>query len=328
MAAYNNGRSMIKKALAAALLVVTPHASYAQTYPSRPITLIVPFAAGGPADVVARILANVLNKTTRVVVENVGGAGGNLGSLRVARAAPDGYTILFQNISMAISPALYPKLDYSPLKDFETIGLVAQQPNVLLSRPSAPSDFPTFLNYLKTNQSKLSFANTGPGGASHLCAILVMNALNLNITSVPYRGTSVAMNDLIGGQVDLLCDSVATAPPYIQSGVVKAYAVTSKQRSVALPDTPSLHELGLTDFDMVNWTALYAPKNTPQSIIQTLTLKLQEAVQDPDLQAALKRIGSEPMPKERATPEAGRAYLESELKRWDDVIKKAGITLN
>jgi tripartite-type tricarboxylate transporter receptor subunit TctC len=155
-----------------------------------------------------------------------------------------------------------------------------------------------------------------------------MNALSLNLTSVPYRGTSLAMNDLVGGQVDLLCDSVATAPPYIQSGKVKAYAVTSKQRAASLPDTPSLHELGLTDFDTVNWTALYAPKNTPQPIIQTLTLKLQDALQDPDLQAALKRIGSEPMPRERATPEAARAYLQSELKRWDALIKKAQIKLN
>ena len=203
----------------------------AQSYPTHPITMIVPFAAGGPADIVGRIFAKHLSKTLPVVVENIGGAGGNLGSDHVARAAPDGYTLLFQNMSMAISPSLYKKLQYDPLKSFDYIGLVAYQPNVVLTGPTVKADtFAEFEAYLKANQSKLTFANSGTGGASYLCAILFMNALKLHITSVPYRGTSQAMTDLLGGHVDLLCNSVATAIPYIKAGSVRAFGVTSPER--------------------------------------------------------------------------------------------------
>jgi tripartite-type tricarboxylate transporter receptor subunit TctC len=314
---------MTRAGSAAALAVLLlAYPVWAQTYPTRPITMIVPFAAGGPADVVGRILANHLSKKLPIVVENIGGAGGNLGSAHVARSAPDGYTLLFQNISMAISPSLYKKLDYDPLKNFEYIGLVAYQPNVVLTGPNVPaSTFVEFESYLKANQARLSFANTGTGGASYLCAILFMNALKLDITSVPYRGTSQAMTDLLGGQVDLLCDSVATATPYIKAGSVKAFGVTSTDRFSQLPEVPTLAEQGLTGFNMVNWTALYAPKGTPAPILAALQSALFAVVSDPTFKSDLERIGSSPVAPDRANADALANYLKSEMQRWSAILK-------
>lgn len=303
-----------------ALLFAGPAA--AQNYPTHPITVIVPFAAGGPADVVGRILAKHLSGSLPVVVENIGGAGGNLGTDHVARSAPDGYTLLFQNISMAISPSLYKKLQYDPLKDFDYIGLVAYQPNVVLAAPTVKADsFAEFATYLKAHQSTLTFANSGTGGASYLCAILFMNALKLHMTSVPYRGTSQAMTDLLGGQVDLLCDSVATATPYIQAGKVKAFGVTSPERFPGLPQIPALSEEGLTGFNMVNWTALYAPKSTPAAVLATLRDALSKVVADPGFKSDLERIGSTPFPPGRADSTALAGYLKSEMQRWSDLLK-------
>jgi tripartite-type tricarboxylate transporter receptor subunit TctC len=298
----------------------------AQTFPSRPIRLIVPFAAGGPGDAVGRLLAQTMSKTHTVVVENVGGAGGNIGAARVAKAPPDGYTLLFHQLGMAISPLLYPKLDYDPLTDFEYIGLVAYQPNVLITRPNVPANsFSELLAYLRSNRDKLGFASTGPGGASHLCAILFMNATQIEIRSVPYRATSLALTDLLGGQVDLLCDSVATATPHIQSGAVRAYGVTSKSRATSLPDVPTLDAQGLTGFDMVTWTALYAPRYTPPPVVDRLVAMLQAAVDDAQFTANLQQIGSQAMPKGRATPQALASYLKEEMQRWAPIIRSAHI---
>jgi tripartite-type tricarboxylate transporter receptor subunit TctC len=313
-------------ALAAAAAFAQAPSAGAQTYPTHPITMIVPFAAGGPADVVGRILAKHLSAKLPIIVENIGGAGGNLGSAHVARSAPDGYTVLFQNISMAISPALYPKLDYDPIKDFDDLGLVAYQPNVVLTGPKFPATtFAEFVSMLRANQAKLSFANTGTGGASYLCAVLFMNALKLDITSVPYRGTSQAMTDLLGGQVDLLCDSVATATPYIKAGSVKAFGVTSTERFSQLPDVPTLAEQGMTGFDMVNWTALYAPKGTPPAILTELRNKLHDVVTDPNFLADLKNVGSAPVSADRANADAHARYLTAEMQRWAVVLK--GVTV-
>ncbi len=311
-------------ALSAALLLSMP--AGAETFPARPIKLVVPFAAGGPGDTVGRLLAQAMSKTHTVVVENIGGAGGNIGAARVAKAPPDGYTLLFHQLGMAISPLLYSKLDYNPLTDFEYIGLVAYQANVLIARPSTPaSGLSELLAYLGSNRDRLAFANTGPGGASHLCAILFMNATGIDIKSVPYRATSLALTDLLGGQVDLLCNSVATATPYIQSGAVKAYGVTSRTRATSLPDVLSLDEQGLAGFDMVTWTALYAPRHTPRPAVDVLVGMLQTAVDDPQFTASLQRVGSQPMPKERATPAALAAHLKQEMDRWAPIIKSAHI---
>jgi tripartite-type tricarboxylate transporter receptor subunit TctC len=319
-------RMGIFMAFAAMLIFAPASPAGAQTYPTHPITMIVPFAAGGPADVVGRILAKHLSAKLPIIVENIGGAGGNLGSAHVARSAPDGYTVLFQNISMAISPALYPKLDYDPVKDFDDLGLVAYQPNVVLTGPKFPATtFSEFVSMLQANQAKLSFANTGTGGASYLCAVLFMNALKLDITSVPYRGTSQAMTDLLGGQVDLLCDSVATATPYIKAGSVKAFGVTSTERFSQLPDVPTLAEQGMTGFDMVNWTALYAPKGTPPAILTELRNKLHDVVTDPNFKADLNNVGSAPVSAERANADAHARYLTAEMQRWAVVLK--GVTV-
>lgn len=302
------------------------HPAAAQTFPTHPITMIVPFAAGGPADVVGRILAKHLSQTLPVIVENIGGAGGNLGTDHVARSEPDGYTLLFQNISMAISPSLYKKLQYDPLKDFDYIGLVAYQPNVILTGPSIKAgNFGELESYLASHQSTLTIANSGTGGASYLCAILFMNALKLHMTSVPYRGTSQAMTDLLGGQVDLLCDSVATATPYIDAGKVKAFGVTSPQRFAGLPQVPALSEEGLPGFNMVNWTGLYAPKGTPAEVLAKLRTSLAEVISDPSFKSDLERIGSTPFAPDHAGAEALAAYLKSEMQRWSGLLKEVAL---
>jgi tripartite-type tricarboxylate transporter receptor subunit TctC len=313
--------------LAATLMLsLTSTIAPADVYPSRPIKLVVPFAAGGPGDTVGRLVAQAMSKSHAVIVENIGGAGGNVGAARVAKAAPDGYTVLFHQLGMAVSPSLYPKLDYDPLTDFEYIGLVAFQPNVLITRPSLPAtDFSQLLSYLRSNRDQLAFANTGPGGASHLCAILFMNATQIEIKSVPYRATSLALTDLLGGQVDLLCDSVATATPYIRSGAVKAYGVTGRTPAATLPDVPTLEGQGLAGFDMVTWTALYAPRHTPKPAIDVLTAMLQSAVDDEQFKSSLRNIGSQAMPRERATPDALASHLRREMERWAPIIRNAHI---
>jgi len=316
-------------ALVVASAVVASAAANAQSYPTRPIKLVAPFAAGGPNDTVARMLAQAMGKTPQasgqtIFVENVSGAGGNIGATFVSRAQPDGYTLLFHQLGMAVSPALYPKLEYNALSDFEYIGLVAYQPNVLVTWADLPAaNFPELLTYMRANSEKLSFASTGPGGASHLCSILLMSKTGINIKSVPYRATSPALTDLLGGNVDLLCDSVATAAPYIQSNKVKAFGVTSLTRSNNLPEVPTLDEQGLKGFEMTTWTGLYAPKGTPKPVVEKLAEMLQSAVQDQTFQAGLHKIGSAAMPKERATPEALSAFLRQEMQRWEPIIKDA-----
>ena len=309
---------------AAILLAMSSLCAHAQEYPTRSITLVVPFAAGGPGDTVGRLLAEAMSKPQRVIVENIGGAGGNVGAARVARAAPDGYTLLFHQLGMAVSPSLYTKLEYDALNDFEYIGLVASQPNVIVTRANFPAKtFPEFIDHLRANREKLSFSNTGKGGASHLCAILFMSMTGIEIKSVPYRATNLALNDILSGSVDLLCDSVATATPHIQSGTLKAYGVTGRTRSDVLPDVPTLDEQGLNGFDMVTWTALYSPKRTPLAITTRLVEMLQGAVADAKFKTSLRLIGSSAMPTERARPEALAAYLREETERWRKVLEQS-----
>ncbi len=305
-------------------VIVAP--AQAETYPARPIKLVVPFAAGAPGDTVGRLLAHAMSKGQTVVVENVSGAGGNIGATYVSRAAPDGYTLLFHQLGMAISPFLYSKLEYDPVKSFEPIGMVAYQANVLVTRPKAmPAKFEEFLSYLKANHDRLAFASTGPGGASDLCAILFKSRTGLDIKTVPYRATAPALTDIIAGNVDLLCDSVATATPFIQAGMVQAYGVTTLTRASSLPDVPTLDELGLKGFDMTTWTAIYAPQGTPTPVIEHLVRSLQDAVQDPKFRESLNKVGSAPWPKQRATPDSLAAMLRQEMDRWGPILKKANI---
>lgn len=303
-------------------------AAHAQQYPSNPITWIVPFAAGGPADAVARPLANTMGKQLQqtIVIENISGAGGTIGVARAAKAAPDGYTMLSHHLGMATSPALYKKLDYDPLADFEYIGLVADSTSMLLARRDFPSkDLKEFIAYVKANKDKLSFASTGPGGATHLCALLVMNAIQAEVLMVPYKSTGPAMIDLMAGRVDIMCDSVSTSISQIKAGKVKVIGATSKYRSPLLPDVPTLDEQGLKDLEITNWVGVYAPKKTPKPVVDRLTAALQASLRDPEFLATLTKLDYKPVTQAQATPSALADRLKSEIEKWGAIIKLSTI---
>ncbi len=313
-------------ALALALGVFSTAAS-AQTYPTKPVTLIVPFSAGGPTDTVARTLGASMQEDLKqtVIVENVGGAGGTIGVARTARSAPDGYTILLHHIGMSTAPTLYRKLSYDPLKDFEYIGQVADVPMTMIARGNFPAkDAKEFLAYVKANHSKLSYANAGLGSASHLCGLLFMSAIQADFTTVPYKGTGPAMNDLLGGQVDFMCDQTTNTTSQIKGGKVKAYAVTTTDRVASLSDLPTMQEAGLQGFEVAVWHALYAPKGTPKPIVDRLVTALQKALKDPAVKARFNDLGTAPVPLEDATPESLQKKLSSEIAKWRPVIQKAG----
>jgi tripartite-type tricarboxylate transporter receptor subunit TctC len=300
----------------------------AQTYPTKPVNMVVPFAAGGPTDTLARNLGVAWGKLLKqtVVVENVGGAGGNIGVNRVAKAAPDGYTILLHHIGMSTSPALYRKLDYDPMGDFEYIGLVADVPMTLIARGNFPAaNFKEFLAYIKANKDKLSYANAGLGAASHLCGLLFMSAIETDFTTVPYKGTAPAMNDLLGGQVDFMCDQTTNTTGQIKGGKVKVYGVTTLKRVASLPDVPTLDEQGMKGFSVGVWHGVYAPKKTPKPVTDALVSTMQAALRDADLIKNLAQLGTEPVAPNLATPAALQSHLKAEIAKWAPVIKKAGI---
>lgn len=313
--------------LPAAVLALFASAAQAQNYPSKPITMVVPFSAGGPTDTLGRTVAQAMTVALKqtVIIENVGGAGGNIGVDRVAKARPDGYTILLHHIGMSTSPALYRKLNYNPLTDFEYIGLVADVPMTLIAREKFPAnDFKELLTYVKANKSKVTLANAGLGAASHLCGLLFMSAIEADLTTVPYKGTAPAMNDILGGQVDLLCDQTTNTTGQIKNGKVKVYGVTSKVRVPSLKDIPTLQELGLKGFEVAVWHGIYAPKGTPKPALDALVAGLQAALKDANVKLRLADLGTEPVAQNRATPEALKAQLKAEIEKWAPVIKKAG----
>jgi tripartite-type tricarboxylate transporter receptor subunit TctC len=327
-AGLNEEISMRQNYVLAVILAMASAAVSAQSYPSKPVTMIVPFAAGGPTDTLARNLGVAWGKQLKqtVLVENVGGAGGNIGVNRGARAAPDGYTVLLHHIGMSTSPALYRKLDYNPLTDFEYIGLLADVPMTLIARGNFPAaNFKEFLVYIKANKDKLSYANAGLGAASHLCGLMFMSAIETDFTTVPYKGTGPAMNDLLGGQVDFMCDQTTNTSGQIKGGKVKVYGVTTLKRIASLPDVPTLDEQGLKGFSVAVWHGVYAPKKTPKPVLDRLVTSMQAAMRDPDLIKNLAMLGTEPVPQSQATPAALQAHLKSEIDKWGPIIKKAGI---
>lgn len=298
-------------------------------YPDKPITLIVPFAPGGPSDKIARDIAEALRKPLgqNVIVENVAGAGGTIGSARVARATPDGYTILVHHVGMATAPALYRKLSYKVPDDFQTLGLINEAPSVLIGKPSLPFDnFADLQKWIATNNGKVNLANAGLGSASHLCGLMLQSALKTNMTPVPYKGTGPAMMDLIGGQVDVMCEQATNAVPQIESKKVKVFGVTSPQRLglPALKDVPTLSEAGLKGFDVQVWHALYAPRGTPQPIVDKLNAALRVALKDPELIKREEALGLTIVTDDRLSPAGHRKFLEAETVRWSKVIKDAG----
>jgi tripartite-type tricarboxylate transporter receptor subunit TctC len=321
-------RILTRGALAAGLALAAAAAA-AQQYPTKPISLVVPFAAGGPTDVVARTMAEAMSRALNgapIVVENVAGAGGTIGVTKVARAAPDGYTVLVHHIGMSTAPALYRKLAFDPLKDFEYVGLVNDVPMTLLVRSGFPAaSVKELVPYLKANAAKVSFANAGIGSASHLCGLLFMSTIETDLTTVPYKGTAPAMTDLIGGQVDMLCDQTTNTTQQIKGGKVKALAVTSGKRLETLKELPTMSEAGLPGFTVGVWHGVYAPKGTPKPVVDRLVAALQTAIKDPAVIRRHAELGAELVGVDRATPEALQKHLAAEIARWTPIIKKAGV---
>jgi len=317
---------MVRTFIAGLLLAAT--AAVAQDYPAKPIVIVVPAAAGGPTDTLTRVLAASMSEQLKqqMLIENMGGAGGTIAINKAAKARPDGYTLLLYHVGMATSPALYRKLPYDTLNDFDYIGQVADIPMTLIAKKTTPAaNFAEFLTYAKANKDKVTYANAGIGSASFLCGLLFMSAIQTEFTMVPYKGTGPAMNDLVGGQVDFMCDQTANTVPQIKSGNVKVYAATTKSRLASLPDVPTLDELGLKDFELVVWNGLYAPKGIPKPVQQKLVAALQGAVQAPAFRTRLAELGAEPVPPAKATPESLGAMLKSEVEKWTPIIRKSGV---
>lgn len=300
----------------------------AAEYPSKVITVIVPFSAGGPSDTIARLLAQTMSSSlkTQVIVENVAGAGGTIGAARVATSSPDGYTLFVHHIGHATAPALYRKLPYNPVTDFEPIGLINDGAMTIVARKDFPAkNLKELIAYVKANKDKVNLANAGVGSASHLAGLLFMSEIGTDLTTIPYKGTGPAMNDLLGGQVDFMIDQTTNTTSHIKAGKIQVYAVTTPKRLPSLPDVPTMDEAGLPNYRMTVWHALYAPKGTPKPIIDKLSKALQEALKDPNLKQRYAELGAEAVAQDRATPEALGAHLKAEIEKWGPIIKKAGV---
>lgn len=311
------------------LLLSSMLPTFGQGFPTRPITLVVPFSAGGPGDVIARLLGSSMSATLKqaVVIENVVGAGGTIGTNRVAKAAPDGYTLLLMHVGQATAPALYAKLPFDPVGDFAPIGLVTDVPMILVARPDFPAkDLKELVAYVRTHGDKLTYGNVGLGSASHLCGLMFMNATDARLTAIYYKGGGPALNDIIAGHIDVYCDPATGPTPYIQAGTIPGYAITGKKRVSTLPNLPTAAEAGVPAFDVTTWYGLYAPRDTPKAITDALVDALQKALKDPALIERFSELSMTPVEAEQATPEALRRQLTTEIGRWDRIIKAAGIT--
>jgi tripartite-type tricarboxylate transporter receptor subunit TctC len=306
-------------------------AAVAQTYPSRQITMIVPFPAGGPSDVVARIMADGMGKHLGqvIVIENVGGAGGTIGTARAAGSEPDGYTILGAGMgSHVAAPALYPNLKYDSTKNFEPIGLTAHAPVAIVARKDFPAkDLGEFIAYVKKNGESVKQAHGGTGAASHMACVMFTAQLGLKPTSVAYRGTGPALNDLIGGHVDFFCEQVVSVAEAVKSGVIKAYAVSSDTPSPALPGVPPAKSAGAPDYRMSVWSAIFAPKGTPQPAVAKLADALNKALDDPEVAKRLDTLGGTIPPKQERGPAYLGQLLKTEIARWDPILKEATASL-
>ena len=319
-------RVTIATALAAALLLGAAPTT-AQQYPAHPITMIVPFTAGGPTDVLARVLGQHMSQTLgqQIVIENVTGAGGTLGSVRVARAAPDGYTLVMGNIGThAASVGLYKNLAYDPSADFAPVMVIATTPMVLVARKDLPAD--TLADFVAlAKQRRVMIGSAGTGSASHLTLLLFASLTKADVQHVPYRGLSQAMNDLLAGQIDAIFDQVISASPHIVAGSVKPIVVTAQSRAKAIPRVPTSVEAGLPDLQTITWTALFAPKGTPQPIVARVGAAVDQAMQDPAVSRRLAEIGADlPPPGEPRSPRALAALVNSEVAKWVPLIRASG----
>lgn len=299
----------------------------AQVYPNKPITLIVPYAAGGPSDSIGRLISKVMSEVLgqQIIVENVAGAGGTTAAARVAKAAPDGYTLLVHHVALAAGASLYANPGYNTLSAFEPIGLVNYGPFVLISKKDFPANtLAELLTKMKTDGPKITMAHAGVGSGSHLCGIMLGQALGASFTFVPYRGTAPAMNDTVGGQVDVLCDQTTNALPQIEGKTVKPFGVTSLQSISQLPGLPTIASQ-LNDFDLSVWHAVYGPKGMPVEATQKLNAALQKALADTDIQKRFADLGTLLFPADQRSPQALQSKLDREVKHWSGVVKAANI---
>ena len=319
---------MIKPLLASALALVATSA-FAE-YPEKTVTIVIPFAAGGPTDKVGRDFAEAVRKPLggqAVVIDNVAGAGGTLGASKVARATPDGYTLLITHIGMATAPALYRNLQFKPLEDFEYLGLINEVPMTLISRPTlAANTYAELAGWISANKGKVNIANAGLGSASHMCGMLLQSTLKADMTPVPYKGTAPAMNDLLGGQVDIMCDQTTNTTGQIEAKKVKAFAVTTPKRlSIpALAALPTLDEAGLKGFNVTIWHALYAPKGTPKAVLDKINAALKVALKDGTFIKNEESLGAVVAADARVNPADHKKFVEAEINRWTPLIKANG----
>lgn len=312
---------------AAALSLAAALPAQAAEFPSKPITLVVPFAAGGPTDNVARSLAEAMRPPLgqTVVVENKAGAGGTIGTSDVARAEPDGYRVLLMHVGFTTAASLYKNPGYDPVKSFEPIGLVVDVPMTIIAREDfPPNNIKELVDYLKQNKDKVAMANAGIGAASHLCGTMFMDAIGVQLLTVPYKGTGPAMNDLLGKQVDLMCDQTTNTSQHIAAKKVKAYAVGSLKRVPSLPDLPTMDESGYKGFQIGIWHGMWVPAGTPKPVVDKLVAALQAGLADPKFQERMKGLGAEVM-LDDANPEALTAKVKQQVPQWAELFKKAGI---
>ncbi|MFM9425843.1 tripartite-type tricarboxylate transporter receptor subunit TctC [Variovorax sp. GrIS 2.14] len=320
----------MKTLFAIAAMALTVVATHAQTYPNaRTVTIVVPFAAGGPTDRVARDLAEALAKPlgTNIVVDNVAGAGSSIGTAKVARATPDGYTLLLNHIGMSTMPALYRKLPFNVETDFEYLGMINEVPMTLIGKPQLPANnFQELQTWIGQNKGKINLGNAGLGAASQLCGLLFQSAMKVEMTPVPYKGTAPAIADLMGGQIDLLCDQTTNTTGQITAKTVKAYAVTTPKRltTPALKGLPTLAESGLKDFEVTIWHGLYAPKGTPPEVTKKINEALKVALKDPAFIKREEDLGAVVMADKRVEPADHKKFVAAEIAKWGPIIKAAG----
>jgi tripartite-type tricarboxylate transporter receptor subunit TctC len=318
--------------LAAAVFGLAALGAAAQdVYPSRPITMVMPYAPGGPGDTITRVFAAAMQKYLgqQILVDNTAGAAGSIGTAKVARSRPDGYTLLMIHVSHATNLAMFKNLPYHPLDDFEPIGSATSGPMVIVARTDfPPHDLAEFVAYVKANAPRISLAHAGVGSASHLCGLMMMNALNVHFNEIPYKGTGPALTDLMGGQVDLLCDQTSGTVPSVKAGKIKAYAAAGKTRLRDLPAVPAISEAGVQGFDINISFGLYAPRGTPKPVLEQLTAALQKAVADPEVRARLDAMGVSAVSVDQATPAALRARLKDEIDTLGGLLIKAGVKAN
>jgi tripartite-type tricarboxylate transporter receptor subunit TctC len=323
-------KTLIGWALAAAL--VFPGAGMAQDFPSRPLTMIIPFAAGGPTDVLGRVVGARMGEILgqQVVIENVGGAGGMTGSARVANAAPDGYSFVLGTVGThAQGQTLYKKPLYNSMTDFTPVALLAEVPIILTVRKDLPAkDFKEFVAYAKANQAKMSYGSAGAGSATHLGCVLLNYVIGTNITHVPYRGTGPAMQDLAGGRIDFLCEIITTAKPQVDGGTIKGLAIFDKKRSPAMPDLPTALEQGTQNLEAYTWNAIFLPKGAPEAIVKKLNNAAIEAMKSPAVRDRLQGLGAQIVSDDRATPQYLGQFLKSEIEKWAAPIKAAGVSVD